>query len=128
MADIATDASIEDLMRRMLRVPLYVVQSRPLADAAALRAKLRDHLLYMIELEAAGVLFASGPYADEAGQLDGAGMTILRAANLGEATAIAERDPMVVAGLRAIAVRQWIINEGAINVGVRISQGTAQLR
>ncbi|NKF23080.1 YciI family protein [Solimonas marina] len=114
-------------MQQMLRLPLYVVQSRPLGDVAAMRAKLHAHLRYMIDLEAAGVLFASGPYVDEAGGMDGAGMTILRAINLEAATAIARRDPMVVAGLRTVEVRRWLINEGVISLNVRFSQGSASL-
>ena len=72
----ATERKIAELTRGMLRLRLFVIFSY--GKGLDLKPWLADHLAYMIELERAGSLFASGPFGDGT---TGDGMTIVRAAN-----------------------------------------------
>ena len=49
-------------------------------------------------------------------------MIIVRAANVAEATAIAQADPMHQSGVRSFRVRPWLLNEGSYTVTVRYSE------
>ncbi|MCO5145066.1 MAG: YciI family protein [Aquamicrobium sp.] len=120
-------AAIAELMRPMMKRELYVILNRPLVPMAEMRRHLHAHLVYMIELEQSGVLFASGPLSEPGGEMAGEGLTIVRAASLAEAEAIAGRDPFVLAGQREPQVRKWTVNEGRITVSVDISTATAAL-
>ena len=105
MADASLDELIKRLTQRMLRKKLYVVLSKGGATADQLGAVLPKHLEYMIGLEKAGVLFASGPLTTAPGAPAGDGLTILRAASTDEARVIAAADPFVVNKLRSFEVR-----------------------
>ena len=97
-----TSGSAQELLVRMLGKKLFVVLWRANLGAE-LGPVLREHLEYMIELERRGVLFASGPLSGNAGD----GLSILRAATIEDARAIAERDPFVSKGLRGYDLREW---------------------
>jgi uncharacterized protein YciI len=92
--------------------------SQPEIDACA-----GDHIRWLLGLERDGVLFLSGPLLSGPGTGPGSGVTVLRAADAGQAGLIAADDPFVLAGLRTFTVHQWRLNEGSI--GVRLSLGTA---
>lgn len=123
----AKEPSLEDIVARMLRPTMFVVQSRLVGTPEQMKALLRDHLLYMIELEKVGLLFASGPFAGEDGAPDGSGLTVLRARDLEHAKVLAAADPMVTAGVRDFVIRQWTVNEGSIQVRIDLSDGTVSL-
>ena len=74
----------------------------------------------------AGALFASGPLTTAPGQPAGDGLTVLRAASLDEARAIAEADPFVINKLRTFEVREWTVMEGSIGLTVNLSDQTLQ--
>ncbi len=120
-------AAIAALMRPMMKRELYAILNRPLVPMAEMRPHLHAHLVYMIELEKSGVLFASGPLSGPGDEMAGEGLTIVRAASLAEAEAIAGRDPFVLAGRREPQVRKWTVNEGRITVSVDISTAAATL-
>jgi uncharacterized protein YciI len=76
------------------------------ASAEARQAVLQQHLQYQLRLIADGRTVLGGPLA----QVPGAplvGMTVLRAASLEEAEAIAHTDPGVAGGLFNVSVRTW---------------------
>lgn len=120
-------AGIDDLMSRMLQIELFVVTSTPNAGIDSMKRYLREHILYMIELERAGVLFASGPTLGPDGSIDGSGLTVLRCRTLSEARDIACADPLVRHNLRHVEVRKWIVNEGSISISVRMSEATGSV-
>jgi len=124
---MSVDERISALTAKMLRRKLYVVLSRPSPTPEKLKAHLPAHLEYMIELEKRGVLFASGPLADGAGPPSGAGLTILRAANAGEARALAEADPFVIQGLRSYELKEWTVMEGAFGLRVNLSDQSVEV-
>ena len=112
---------IQQLTKGMLRKKLYVVLSKGGATPEQIGKHLPEHLEYMIGLEKAGVLFASGPLADAEGKMRGDGLTIVRAADAAEARKLAERDPFVVNGLRTFEVKEWTVMEGSVGIRINLS-------
>lgn len=107
----------------LLAKPLYVIQTTPTGAIDALAPHLAAHLAYQKDLEARGVTFAAGPFADDTETAwSGEGMIIVRAASLAEAIDLANADPMHQAGVRAFRVRPWLLNEGSYTVTVRYSE------
>lgn len=108
----------------LLAKQLYVVLTTPVAGLDAVRANLAEHLAYQLELERNNIMFAAGPFADDAAQeWQGEGMVIIRADSLAEAHQIAEADPMHKSGARKFRVRPWLLNEGSITINVTYSNG-----
>ncbi len=118
---------INELNSRMLQKELYVVLTTPVKPMSELMPLLPDHLTYMIDLEKRGVLFASGPFLAGKDVLPGTGMTIVRAASLEEAEAIAMEDHFNKSGLRIFEVRTWQLNEGSFTVTVNYSDRSYRL-
>ena len=125
MAD--AQSRIYELTKTMLRKKLYVVLSKGGAAPERLAELLPKHLEYMIGLEKAGVLFASGPLAASDGTTRGDGLTILRAANVEAARKIAEADPFVVNGLRSFELREWTVMEGSLGIKINFSDQSLEL-
>ena len=114
--------------RALLGAQLWVVRWLPRegVTAADVEAALDDHLEWMLGLEAAGHVVASGPLTSGPGVRPGSGLTVLRAASEREAAALAAEDPFVVKGLRTFEVHGWVVMEGALTV--RLSFGTTTYR
>src|ERR1700758_396984 len=122
------DQRIAELTGKMLRRKLYAVISQPSSAPEKLKPLLPAHLEYMIGLEKRGLLFASGPLSDGgAGPPNGAGLTILRAANAQEARALAEADPFVTNGLRTFELKEWIVMEGSIGLKINLSDQSVEV-
>jgi len=117
----ATEARIAELTHGMLRKKLYVVLTTPMAGPERIAEVLPQHLEYMIGLERQGLLFASGPLAEEGSEPRGHGLTILRCTDAAEARKIAEADPFSAHGLRTFEVRQWTVMEGTLGLKVNLS-------
>ena len=103
----------------------WLILSTPVTGTgqADIDARAPEHIAWLLGLERDGVLFLSGPLLSGPGTGPGSGVTVLRAADAGEAGSIAANDPFVVNGLRTFTVHRWRLNEGSI--GVRLSLGTA---
>lgn len=107
----------------VLAKQLYVILTTPTGDLDAIRAQLGEHLAYQKDLEARGITFAAGPFANDGEtEWSGEGMIIVRAASAQEASAIADADPMHRSGARRFRVRPWLLNEGSYTVTVRYSE------
>ena len=114
--------------RGVLGKRLYVITTEPTGDLDTVRENLPDHLAYQEQLEASGVMFAAGPFADDTErEWSGAGMVIVRAGSLAEARAIAEADPMHARGARSFRSRPWLLNEGSLTVRVTYSDGRREI-
>jgi uncharacterized protein YciI len=124
---VNVDERIAELTQRMLRRKFYAVLSQPSATPEKLKALLPGHLEYMIALEKRGVLFASGPLADGEGPPSGAGLTILRVANMREARELAEADPFVSGGLRTFELKEWTVMEGSLGLRVNLSDQSIEV-
>jgi uncharacterized protein len=116
----ATEQRIAELTKGMLRLKLFVIFSY--GKGLDLKPYLADHLTYMIGLERAGKLFASGPFGDGT---TGDGMTIVRAADEAEARSIAMADPFVTNGIRTFKIQPWTVMEGSLNFTVNFSDRSA---
>lgn len=90
-----------------------------------LQHDLEDHLAWMIAREREGAILLSGPIA---GAEDGMfGLTVLRAADLGEARAVADDDPFAKRGLMRYDLVEWTAYEGRIDVRIRLSDSRVEL-
>jgi uncharacterized protein len=124
---MSVEARIAELTQKMLRRKLYAVLSHPSPAPEKLKALLPSHLEYMISLEKRGVLFASGPLADGDGPPNGAGLTILRAADVRQARELAEADPFVRNGLRTFELKEWTLMEGTLGLRVNLSDQSVEV-
>lgn len=122
MADLG-DMSAAELLARMAAKEFYLIENRLLTEVADLGTKLREHLLYMIDLEKSGTLFLSGPLYEKSGAMTGGGVTVVRASSFEEAENIASRDPFVAAGYRVPTIRRWVVNEGRVSLRLDLSDG-----
>ena len=107
----------------LLAKRLYVILTTPVSGLDAVKANLPAHLAYQKDLEARGITFAAGPFADDGEtEWSGEGMIIVRADSAEAARAIAAADPMHSAGARSFRVRPWLLNEGSFTLSVRYSE------
>jgi len=77
---------------------LVLVMRNPDFDASLVDA----HLRFLDDLRAQGRVELSGGFSDRSG-----GAWLLRAASLDEATAIAHRDPLHLAGASTVTLHEW---------------------
>jgi len=123
----SAEERIQQLTKSMLRKKLYVILSKGGATPEQIGAVLPDHLEYMIGLEKKGTLFASGPLTAADGKMAGDGLTIVRAANIEGARAIASADPFVKNKLRTFEVREWTVMEGSLSIKVNLSDQSLEI-
>lgn len=111
-----------------LGMQLYVVMTEPVDGMGPVREHFAAHIEYQKEIEAKGIMFAAGPFADDKEEfMQGDGMIIIRAASVEEATKIAAADPMHKNGARKFRVRPWLVNEGCLTVKVTFSDGGREI-
>ena len=117
------DPTLEQLLANLRGIQLYMVRmemAEPVDDPLpVLLPHLRDHILWLRDQERGGVLFLSGANRDEVGW-DGSGVAVLRAGSRAEAVAIAETEPFHRAGVRTNTVHGWSLNEGNLQVSLRL--------
>ena len=100
---------------------VWLIETVP-AKPEQFDAVIGEHLEYQFMLEREGIMFAAGPLlGPEDTAPSGPGFIAIRASSLEEAKRIADADPMHSTGTRTYSIRQWIINEGSINVTIRLS-------
>lgn len=109
----------------LLGLELYVIETSP-ARSDRTRAVLPDHIAHQIRLERDGILFAAGPVFTETTDIPTAGMIVIRASNFDEARRIADSDPFHVKGIRTYTIRKWIVNEGAMNAKIFLSNQSVE--
>jgi hypothetical protein len=125
------DRTTEALRKRLLRKQFYLIHMRPPVPMAEplkeLAPRLKEHLEWLKDLEARGVLFASGPIRDETGAWDGSGMAVIRARSLAAAKRVAAGEPFHRAGIRRNRVEGWQVNEGSYTVTVRYMDNSFEI-
>jgi uncharacterized protein YciI len=117
------EARIRELTTPMWRKKLFAVLWD--GNGADLRPHLVAHLEYMIGLEKAGKLFASGPL-DFGASSDG--LTVFNVASKEEARSLALQDPFVVNGVRSFRIREWTIMEGSFGIQVNYSDRSIEIK
>jgi len=107
----------------------WVVLWRPVAGTSAdqIAEHLDAHLAWMLDLERAGQVLASGPLLEGPGTAPGTGLSIFRAADAAAAADLARQDPFVLAGLRGFDVLRWRLMEGSLTVRLSFGTSTYQL-
>jgi uncharacterized protein YciI len=114
--------------RGFLVKQLYAVFSEPIDGLGPVLAVLDAHADYQVHLEEIGVMWAAGPFADDAEEgWEGEGFFVYRAESRQRAVEYAEADPMHSSGARRFRVRPWLLNEGSLQVRVNYSTGVAQV-
>jgi uncharacterized protein YciI len=94
-------------------------------DKAGKRPRTLD---FQIDLERRGIMFAAGPFWNDAETgWEGKGRVLVSAASLAEARKIADSDPMHKSGACSYTVRPWLINEGSIAIKLDYSTGKYQV-
>ncbi len=118
-------AAVLEASKEMLQRQLYAIFTTPTDGLDPVFAVIGDHLMYQVQLEAQGILYAAGPmWTDDEQSWTGEGLVVVKAASKEEATAIAENDPMHKSGARSFRVRPWLINEGSITITLKNSSQT----
>ncbi|WP_084497484.1 YciI family protein [Nocardia amamiensis] len=120
-----TDHDAPDLARLLGR-DYWMVTSTPVAGTTSedIAALVPAHIAWLLDLEERHLVFLSGPLVSGPGAGPGSGVTVLRASDETEATAIASADPFVTAGLRIFVVHQWRLNEGSVSMRLSLGRGT----
>ena len=115
-----TRNAVAELLARMLKKTLFVDINRVAAPPNAIEPFVSEHLAYMNSLEAAGRLWASGPFIEE-GVLVGDGLTILSTDTIDEARQAMEDEPLIKRGLRTFELKKWELREGRMDITLRAS-------
>jgi len=104
----------------------WMVTSTPVAGTTAedVATLVPAHVAWLLDLEIRQQVFLSGPLVSGPGVLPGSGVTVLRASDEAEASAIASQDPFVTAGLRTFTLHQWRLNEGSVSLRLSLGRGT----
>ncbi|EAQ64289.1 hypothetical protein MED121_19469 [Marinomonas sp. MED121] len=114
--------------RGALALECYMLISLPTQEGALVKQHLADHLAYQAKQEAEGKLMFAGPLSDLSGEyMEGAGMIIYRTQTLDEARKIADQDPMHLHGARTYSLRRWLINEGSMQLDLKLSAQSVKL-
>jgi uncharacterized protein YciI len=115
---------------RLLARDYWLILSAPAEGTgqAAIDSRVEEHIGWLLELERADVLFASGPLLSGPGVGPGSGVTVLRAPDEETARSIAAGDPFVQAGLRTFTVHRWRLNEGCVSIRMSLGTGTYEWR
>jgi uncharacterized protein len=119
-----SNMNVEDMVARMLKKPLWVVMTRPVAPPEQVRRQLKAHLEHQIRLEKAGIMYGAGPATKPGESAPAFGLIIIRAKDEAEARRIADSDPMHSSGVRAYELYAWSLNEGRIGVTLNFSDQT----
>ncbi len=82
-----------------------------------------EHIAYLVDLEARGILLAAGPFMDSDGTRHGAGMMILKASSMDEADSIAAGEPYRKYGMRTHSPVPWQWAEGSVTQTFRMKAG-----
>lgn len=119
----ADQRTVETLMGKLRGIQLYMLRMDTAQAVSSpmdyLAPHLREHILWLEHQERIGTLFLSG--ANRAGdEWDGSGTAIIRAGSLTQARAIADTEPFHREGLRKNTVHGWLLNEGSLQLNIRL--------
>ena len=123
-ADAAQSPTRSERLAEFLNLNLYAIETVTV-DSVKADTNFHAHLDYQIELEKKGTLFGAGPlYEGDTGR-PSAGLIIVRASSIENASKIADADPMHASGAREYSIRRWKLNEGAIHLTINFSDQSA---
>jgi uncharacterized protein YciI len=119
-------AEIASLRAPMLRKQLWVILWNRMADTSEddFNRVLPEHLRFMLKLEEDGILVLSGPLFEPDATPSAQALTVVRGASYDEVRSLAESEPFVIRGLRSFRLWSWELNEGRLDVSLRLGTGT----
>ncbi len=121
------DQSVDELRKRMLRKPLWVIMTRRVAPVEQMQRHIKAHLEHQIRLEKQGIMYGAGPASVPGAAEASFGLIIIRAKDEAEARRIADSDPMHSQGVRQYELYQWSMNEGRLSITLDFSDQTYRL-
>ncbi len=121
---ISADPSVDSPVARSIRLPLWLLHWTATVPPERLEPLLAEHLRYMVDLEARGLLFASGPLSEPDGSTSGGGLTALRVPLEADARTLADDEPFARHGLRQYTLQRWTLVEGNLSTSVRLSDSS----
>ena len=110
----------------MLKRTLFVAIAHVNATQEMITPHVVEHLSWMNEQEAAGKLWASGPFP-EPGITVGDGLTIFNVGTIDEARTLMAQEPLTKRGLRTFEMHAWELREGVMNVQLHASTSTYRM-
>jgi uncharacterized protein YciI len=72
---------------------------------------VEEHIKYMSEHLANGILLMGGPFLDNSG-----GMMVCRTSDIAKAKEIAEADPEIKSGLLKVEVKRWMVPMSSVDL------------
>jgi uncharacterized protein len=118
---------ITALLAPMIKKRLWVVMSTAKASSAEIEPHAPEHLRYMSDLEARGVLWGSGPFITP-GIVVGDGLTIFNVADEADVHRYMAEEPLTKLGMRSYTVRNWELREGMIAFDLLLSESKVAFR
>lgn len=112
-----------------LQKRLFVVISTATKVIGAVKEHLPSQLAYLTQLEREGKLFMAGPLFNETpDRWSGDGLLIYNAQDHAEALKIAQDDPLHKSSARTFSIRTWLVNDGLLNITIRLSDQSAKFQ
>jgi uncharacterized protein YciI len=103
-----------------LKKHFYVVLMKAVASSAEMEPFVEKHLLYMLDIQNQGKLFASGPFFQEDVKVAD-GLAIFQTDTVEETRALIEAEPLTRRGLRNFEIRPWELREGRMTLTLNSS-------
>lgn len=92
----------------------FVILLNTVDGSSTTESLIRAHVAFLRKLDSEGKLVMCGPFTDFKG-----GMVIIKAANVEDATRVAQSDPFVSEGVRTFEIRTWeLSNEENNHLGM----------
>ena len=107
---------------------VYLYVTEPVVSFAEVAKILPDHMDFVHKIESQGTMIMGGQTTiDGADNAAGYGAIMIRANSFEEARRIADQDPMHKTGVRKYTLYKWAINEGELNIRMKLSDGSFQI-
>jgi len=104
---------------------VYLYVTEPVVSFAEVAKVLPDHMDFVHKIENQGTMIMGGQTTIEgASDAGGYGAIMIRANSFEEARRIADQDPMHKTGVRKYTLYKWNINEGELNVRLKLSDAS----
>ncbi|MEM1338524.1 MAG: YciI family protein [Bacteroidota bacterium] len=104
---------------------VYLYVTEPVVSFEEVAKILPDHMDFVHKIENQGTMIMGGQTTIEgASDAGGYGAIMIRANSFEEARRIADQDPMHKTGVRKYTLYKWNINEGELNVRLKLSDAS----
>ena len=104
---------------------VYLYVTEPVVPFDEVAKVLPDHMDFVHKIEKQGTMIMGGQTTVEgASDAGGYGAIMIRANSFEEARRIADQDPMHKTGVRKYTLYRWNINEGELNVRLKLSDAS----